>query len=83
MKKAKRTIPPKIDTLYKRVWRIVDGAVANCFDEHPDYLTPKGSKGKTARLSLNKRLVGAVTSFVSKETRDRTGNTGGRKGGSQ
>lgn len=69
MKKAKPTLPPKGNAMYKKVWNIVDGAVADAFLMHPDYLTPKGSRARTARMSINKRVVGAILSFVEKSTK--------------
>lgn len=70
---ARRTAPPKGSALYRRIWRVVDGAVTDAFTMHPDYLTPKGTKGRTARLSVVKRVTGAMTSFVEESTRGRNG----------
>ena len=68
MKPAK---PPKGNAAYKRLWRVVDGAVADAIAMHPDYLTPKGHRGLTARISIVKRVTGAVLSFVEQSTKGR------------
>lgn len=68
MKKHKRTKPPKEETLYRKIWRVVDGAVADAFTMHPDYLTAKAKNGKAAQLSVVKRVTGAVKGFVEKST---------------
>lgn len=47
---------------YKQLWRVVDGSVADAFNRHPDYLTPKGRK--SARASITKRVTGTVLSFA-------------------
>lgn len=39
-----------------RLWRIVEGAVANAFREHPAYLTDSGRR--SAVESVTKRVVG-------------------------
>lgn len=67
----KRTKAPKEETLYRRLWRIVDGAVADTFAHHPDYLTQKGRHGNAARISLNKRIVGVCKSFTEESVRGR------------
>lgn len=43
---------------YHKIWRIVDGAVRDCFKHHPDYLTGKGHVD--ARTSIVKRVTGAI-----------------------
>lgn len=60
-----KTKPPKGDDLYKKIWRVVDGAVADAFMHHPDYLTQKGKSFRAARNSVVKRVTGAMTSFVA------------------
>lgn len=60
--KRSRRPPEKNKPLYKRVWKVVDGAVCDAFIKHPDYLSTKGKD--TARLSITKRVCGAVTSFI-------------------
>lgn len=70
MTQVKRHKPPpeKIDPEYTRLWKVVQGAVIDTFNAHPEYLTDKGKKRIAA--SLSKRAVGAVLSFV-RETRGR------------
>lgn len=69
MKKAKATKPPKEGTTYKKLWKVVDGAVADAFLMHPDYLTVKGTTFRAARNSINKRVVGALLSFMGEPTK--------------
>lgn len=58
--KPKRLRPPKHEphSEYHRLWRVIDGAIKDCFTKHPDYLTPKGNR--LARLSLVKRVAGQL-----------------------
>lgn len=58
--KTRRIPPPsgKIDEDYRRIWRIVDGAVRDAFLSHPEYLTEVGHK--SAQLSIIKRVTGAI-----------------------
>lgn len=62
-----RLKPPKGDGRYKKLWKVVDGAVADAFLMHPEYLTDKGKRQRTARNSVVKRVVGAVLSFSEQE----------------
>jgi hypothetical protein len=64
-----KTTPPKGSRLYRRLWRIVDGAVMDAFKMHPDYLSDKGRRGRAARLSVVKRVTGAVTSFAEQSVK--------------
>lgn len=54
---------------YSVLWKIVDGAIADAFNRHPDYLTPKGKR--SARISINKRVTGTVLSFAEESARSR------------
>ena len=66
MKPAK--MPPERDTAeYRRMWRIVDGAVRDAFSMHPGYLATKSERA--ARTSVVKRVVGAVISSAKAEGR--------------
>jgi hypothetical protein len=47
---------------HRRLWKIVDGAVRDAFEQHPDYLTEKGKRN--ARASVTKRVVGTVLGFA-------------------
>ena len=71
MKKRKRTQPQKGNLYYQQMWRLVDGAVYNAFSKHPDYLAP-GISHKTVRISLNKRIIGAITGYVEQSTKRRS-----------
>lgn len=51
---------------HQRLWRMVEGAVADAFNVHPVYLTAKGRHA--AVESLTKRVVGNLIGHA-KETR--------------
>jgi hypothetical protein len=54
---------------YSQLWRIVEGGVVDCFNNHPDYLTPKGKR--SAQASIVKRVTGTVLSFAEHSARGR------------
>ena len=58
-----RTKPPKGGSAYRQLWRIVDGAVADAFRNHPGYLVPRARRA--AQNSVTKRVVGAVLGFAA------------------
>jgi len=58
---------PKDKRAYKQLWRVVDGAVADAFAMHPDYLTAKGLR--SAQLSVTKRVTGAVIGFAEQSAK--------------
>jgi len=75
-KKPRRLAPPKLPSKeYRAIWRVVDGAIRNALDMHPDYLTKKGSDRSAARMSIAKRVVGAVLGFQAE--RLKKGRSGG------
>jgi hypothetical protein len=45
---------------YRWLWKVVDGAVADALQKHPHY-APRAHRA-TARMSIVKRAVGAITS---------------------
>lgn len=57
---------------YAELWGVVDGAVADAFNNHPDYLTPKGQQ--SARTSVVKRVTGTVLSFAVQAAKGRATN---------
>jgi hypothetical protein len=57
-------------TAYQELWGVVDGAVVDAFNNHPDYLTQKGHK--SARTSVVKRVTGTVLSFAAQAARGRS-----------
>lgn len=69
MKKKRRLKPLKPGKEYRAVWRIVDGAVKKALDAHPDYLSNKGMRYRTARMSITKRVVGAIVSYLSRKAK--------------
>ncbi len=69
-KLKKRLKPQKMPSKeYRAFWRVVDGAVANAFKAHPEYFTETGSRQNTARMSIVKRVVGAVTGYSAEKRR--------------
>lgn len=68
---GRRFDPVRDDPAYRQLWRVVDGAVRDAFDHHPDYLTAKGARN--ARRSINKRVVGAVLGYAEQSARGRSG----------
>lgn len=80
-KPDKRTRPPKGGKFYRQLWRLVDGAVKDCFKKHPDYLTLKGHIQHRARQSINKRVVGTILGYTQEAGISRTPQRGGRSGG--
>lgn len=54
---------------YAELWGVVDGAVADAFNTHPDYLTPKGQR--SARTSVVKRVTGTVMGFAVQAAKGR------------
>lgn len=66
-----RARAPKGDQSYRQLWRVVDGAVMDAFAHHPEYLAPH--RGKDARLSVVKRVVGAIQGYAAQAVRGRSG----------
>lgn len=62
----KRNRPQKGSTEYRRLWKMVDGAVRDAFANHPEYLTQEGRQG--AARSVTKRVTGAVFSYAKAAT---------------
>ena len=48
---------------YVQLWRIVDGAVNDCFTAHPEYLASDWDRG-TICNSIVKRVVGATYGYA-------------------
>ena len=59
---------------HQRLWRMVEGAVADALISHPDYVTERGAD--LAVESITKRVVGQLVGHAQ-QTRK-----GGRLGGS-
>lgn len=55
---------PKGGPEYRQLWRLIDGAVADAFSCHPDYLTTKGVQ--SARTSITKRVTGVVHGYAAR-----------------
>lgn len=69
-KYKRRRIPPKPGKFYRQMWRVVEGAVADAFYSHPDYLSPKG-RGMAAS-SITKRVVGAIMGYAEQSAQGRS-----------
>lgn len=48
---------------HRRLWLLVEGAVTDALQTHPDYLTPKGAQ--SAVESITKRVVGQLVGHAS------------------
>jgi hypothetical protein len=55
--------PQKGTKAYRDLWRVIDGAVMDAFNKHPNYVAA-GESERTVRNSIVKRAVGAVLSFA-------------------
>ena len=77
--RRKRCRPLRDDWHYRQLWRIVDGAVADTFATHPDYLTRKGKR--SARRSINKRVVGSIIGYAAQVAEGRSGTSPAADGG--
>lgn len=53
-----------------RLWRLVDGAVRDTFNQHPDYLTDHGRS--SARKSIVKRVAGTIQGFAEQSAKSRS-----------
>jgi hypothetical protein len=49
-------------TPHQQLWRVVNGAVLDAFNTHPEFLTRPGKK--YAAISVTKRVTGTVLSFA-------------------
>lgn len=58
---------------YRQLWRIVDGAVADAFKMHPNYLSEDGKRWQTARQSIVKRVTGAILGYAEQSAQGRSG----------
>lgn len=61
-KRLRRSRPMKKGALYRQLWTIVDGAVRDTFLHHPEYIETRWKMN--VRISLNKRIVGALNGCV-------------------
>lgn len=78
MGKRRPLKPVKEGSPYEELWKLMDGAVRDAFDKHPEYL-PNKKRGTeyTIRMSIVKRATGAAMSFVERSTKSRTGEPAG------
>lgn len=51
----------------------MDGAVADAFKMHPNYLSEDGKRWQTARQSIVKRVVGATMGYAAQAAQGRSG----------
>lgn len=64
----RRSRPLRDGVEYRRLWRIVEGAVQLAIDAHPDYIVDY-----RARASITKRVVGALQGHAAQAARSRSG----------
>lgn len=69
-----RRLPPPddADPRFRQLWRIVDGAVRDCFGVHPDYLA---KSERVVRRSLLKRVVGALDGYAEQSAKGGSGSS--------
>lgn len=74
MKRRRRLKPPKEKPggAYRQLWRVVDGAVTDALNQHPDYLTDRGLMHENCRRSITKRVVGAVMGYAEQSAKRRS-----------
>ena len=68
VKKAKSQKVP--DRHFLMVWKMVDGAVRDCFMHHPEYINIKYDEF-TVRLSIVKRVTGQIHGLTRKGIKGR------------
>lgn len=75
VRRRRRVAPPpnQHGAAYRRLWRVVEAAVADAFDKHPDYLAQSGRQGNSAIRSVTKRVVGAVHGYAVEAAKRRSG----------
>ena len=56
---------------YRQLWRLVDGAVRQCFLEHPDYLSDS-YREITVRTSIVKRVAGLILGYAGETAEARS-----------
>lgn len=70
--KWRNKVPPqKTKSLYRKIWRLADGAVMDTLRAHPEYFTERG-RGKIARMSIVKRVTGSVMGFAEQSAKGRS-----------
>jgi hypothetical protein len=63
--------PPRDGRAYRSLWRLVEGAIADTINQHPDYFAE--GRARAARLSIAKRVTGAILGFAEQSARGRSG----------
>lgn len=65
----RRAQPPreKTDSRYRELWMIVEAAIFDALDRHPDYLTEHGRD--KALASIAKRVVGSLLNIIKASER--------------
>ncbi|MGF3025592.1 hypothetical protein ACQVP2_22540 [Methylobacterium aquaticum] len=56
---------------YRQIWRMVDGAVRQALDAHPEYLAPE-ARVRTVCNSIVKRVTGAIHGHAAQAARVRS-----------
>lgn len=60
----KKTRPPKPGGAYQQLWRIVEGAVRDALQMHPEYIA-NDKRARDVVNSITKRVAGSVLGFAS------------------
>lgn len=68
----RRHRPQKTSEEYRRIWRLVDGAIRDAIATHPDYF-PNRKRIPPMRVSLTKRIVGSVFGWAEQSAQGRSG----------
>lgn len=71
----------KQETDYQVIWDMVDAAIRDTMQTHPEYFHMEGnSRANSIRISLNKRITGALVSKV-REARQQSSKEGSHETG--
>ena len=65
MARYRRAKPQKPGDEYRKIWRLVDGGITDCFNHHPGYLPQGKAKISSLRRSLLKRITGSILSSAA------------------
>jgi hypothetical protein len=71
--KGRRVKPCKQGKEFRQIWRIVDGALRDTLAKHPEYISEKKIAYQGFRISLIKRITGAIVGHAAQAARYRSG----------
>lgn len=70
--------PQKKTALYYKIWRLADGAIQDTYKHHPEYFSKEIKGGwKSARMSIVKRVTGAIVGSAEQSARGPIRESGG------